>query len=65
MGEVFVAEDTILGRKVALKVLPPRAADSEQARRRLHQEAQAAAALDHPHICSIYEMKTVDDCTYT
>jgi eukaryotic-like serine/threonine-protein kinase len=64
MGEVFVAEDTILGRKVALKLLPPRAAENEQARRRLLQEAQAAAALDHPHICSIYEMKTVDDCTF-
>jgi TolB-like protein/Tfp pilus assembly protein PilF len=64
MGEVFVAEDTVLGRKVALKLLPPRTAESEQALRRLHQEARAAAALDHPHICSIYEMKTVDDCTF-
>ena len=64
MGEVFVAEDTILGRKVALKLLPPRTADNEQARKRLLQEAQAAAALDHPHICSIYEIKTVEDCTF-
>ncbi len=64
MGEVFVAEDTVLGRKVALKLLPPRAAENEHARKRLLQEAQAAAALDHPHICSIYEMKTVDDCTF-
>src|SRR5262245_32582620 len=61
MGEVFLAEDTVLGRKVALKLLPPRAAESEQARRRLLQEAQAAAALDHPNICSIYEMKTVEE----
>ncbi len=61
---MFVAEDTVLGRKVALKLLPPRTAESEQALRRLHQEARAAAALDHPHICSIYEMKTVEDCTF-
>ncbi len=59
-----MAEDTILGRKVALKLLPGGAADNDQARRRLLQEAQAAAALDHPHICSIYEIKTVDDCTF-
>jgi eukaryotic-like serine/threonine-protein kinase len=55
MGEVYLAEDTALGRKVALKLLPEAHADEQSATRRLIREAQAAAQLDHPNICSIYE----------
>jgi tetratricopeptide (TPR) repeat protein/predicted Ser/Thr protein kinase len=60
MGEVFLAEDTTLGRNVAIKMLPERAANSAQARQRLINEAKAAAALDHPNICSIYEVGEED-----
>ena len=56
MGEVFLAEDRTLGRKVAIKMLSERWAVRAQARRRLINEAKAAAALDHPNICSIYEV---------
>ena len=56
MGEVFLAEDNTLGRKVAIKMLSERWAGSYQARQRLMHEARAAAALDHPNICSIYEV---------
>jgi serine/threonine protein kinase/tetratricopeptide (TPR) repeat protein len=55
MGEVYLAEDIALGRKVALKLLPQSAARDENASHRLIKEAQAAAQLDHPNICSIYE----------
>ncbi len=61
MGEVFLAEDTTLGRKVAIKMLPERCADSHQARQRLINEAKAAAALDHPNICSIHEVGEEDE----
>jgi serine/threonine-protein kinase len=56
MGEVYLGEDTRLGRKVAIKLLPLRSLEDEHARRRLLREAQAAATLDHPNICSIYEI---------
>ena len=56
MGEVFLAEDPKLGRKVAIKMLSKTLAGSHQARQRLINEAKAAAALDHPNICSIYEV---------
>jgi eukaryotic-like serine/threonine-protein kinase len=55
MGEVYLAEDTILGRNVALKLLPQSAVTDREASHRLIREAQAAAQLDHPNICSIYE----------
>ena len=60
MGEVFLAEDSTLGRKVAIKMLSERWAGSDQARQRLINEAKAAAALDHPNICSIYEVGEED-----
>jgi hypothetical protein len=55
MGEVYLALDLTLGRQVALKVLPARSLEDSSAKRRLLKEAQAAATLDHPNICSIYE----------
>src|SRR2546425_2560082 len=56
MGKVYLAEDTLLERKVAIKFLPERLVADEQARKRLVREARAAAKLDHPNICSIYEV---------
>jgi len=55
MGEVYKARDTRLGRTVALKVLPPGAADQER-RRRFEQEARAVSALNHPHICTLHDV---------
>lgn len=60
MGEVYLAEDTRLNRKVAIKFLPPESTTDPRAKRRLLREAQAAAALDHPNICAIYEVGAVD-----
>src|SRR5207244_8969560 len=56
MGEVYLAEDTELHRKVALKVLPSEVAAHPDRMRRFKQEATAAAALSHPNIAHIYEI---------
>ena len=56
MGEVYLAEDIRLNRKVAIKFLPPESTADRLAKRRLVREAQAAAALDHPNICAIHEV---------
>lgn len=64
MGKVYLAEDTKLKRNVALKVLPAAGSGDEEARRRLLREAQAAAALDHPNICAIYEVDEAGDTCY-
>src|SRR5215510_6622262 len=56
MGEVYLAEDTRLHRKVALKVLPDNLASNQDRMRRFEQEATAAAALNHPNIAHIYEI---------
>jgi serine/threonine protein kinase len=63
MAEVFLAEDTRLRRKVAVKFLRADSAADHDAKGRLVREARAAAALDHPNICSIYEVgETGDHC---
>ncbi len=56
MGEVYLALDTRLNRKVALKILPVALASNTDRMRRFNQEASAAAALNHPHIAHIYEI---------
>jgi serine/threonine-protein kinase len=56
MGEVYLAEDTTLNRKVAIKFIRQDASGSDEANRRLLREARAAAMLDHPNICAIHEV---------
>jgi serine/threonine protein kinase len=56
MGEVYRATDTRLGRQVAIKVLPGHLAADAAARERLRREAVAAAALDHPYICKMFDI---------
>jgi serine/threonine protein kinase len=59
-GEVYLAEDTKLDRKIALKLLPSEFVSNEDRLRRFVQEAKAAAALSHPNIAHIYEVGDAD-----
>jgi eukaryotic-like serine/threonine-protein kinase len=56
MGEVYRARDTRLNRTVAIKVLSARLPDSAQFRKRFEREARVIASLEHPHICSLYDV---------
>jgi len=64
MGEVYLAQDTKLDRKVALKILPGEIASNHDRMRRFTQEAKAAAALNHPHIAHIYEIGEDDGVNF-
>src|SRR2546430_3024024 len=64
MGEVYCAQDTKLNRDVAIKVLPAAFSADAERLRRFEQEAQAAGALNHPNILSVYDVGTHDGAPY-
>ncbi len=64
MGEVYLGEDTTLGRKVALKLLPAPFTSDEERLRRFEQEARAVSALNHPNIITIHEIGQVNGTHY-
>ena len=64
MGDVYLARDMRLNRRVALKVLPAASLSNQEANQRLWREARAAATLDHPNICAIHEIAETGSCNF-
>src|ERR1700730_8217181 len=64
MGEVYRAKDTRLDRMVAIKVLPSHLADRAELRERFDREAKAISSLNHPHICTLYDVGHQDGIDY-
>src|SRR5947207_6255059 len=64
MGEVYRARDTRLDRSVAIKILPQHLASTPDARARFEREARAISSLNHPHICTLYDVGTQDGVDY-
>jgi len=64
MGEVYRARDNRLNRTVAIKVLLTRASGREELRQRFEREARAVSSLNHPHICSLYDIGSQDGLDY-
>ena len=64
MGEVFLAQDKELGRKVALKFLPEKMEQDPAIQKRFIREARSAAAIDHPYVCKIYETGMIEGKTF-
>ncbi len=64
MGDVFLAKDTELGRKVAIKLLKSRHAGDAETRKRFFREARTASSLNHPNIATVYEIGEIGDVPY-
>jgi len=64
MGEVYRARDSRLDRVVAVKVLSPQLAETPELRARFEREARAISALNHPHVCALYDIGTQGDLVY-
>jgi serine/threonine protein kinase len=64
MGEVYRARDSRLDRTVAVKVLSPQLAATPELRARFEREARAVSALNHPHVCTLYDIGSQDDLVY-
>jgi serine/threonine protein kinase len=64
MGEVYRAKDTRLGRDVAVKILPAHLSENADVRERFEREARAISSLNHPHICTLYDIGREGDAGY-
>jgi serine/threonine protein kinase len=64
MGEVYKASDTRLNRTVAIKVLPQRFSQEPEMKQRFEREAQTIAGLNHPHICTLYDVGSQGDTNF-
>src|ERR1039458_9075987 len=64
MGEVYRAKDTRLDRTVAVKILPSHLSDNPEAKQRFDREARAISSLNHPNICTLYDVGHQDGTDY-